>query len=261
MKYAINIENATVSLQGNKVLYDINWKVKKGSKYFILGANGSGKTTLVRMLLGYIWAHYGAKIEVLNQKFWHTDINELRKSIAWISPFIQKNIEPCTTGVDMVLSGKTGTLGFFRQAHKKELDEVEKLLSSINALHLANKDFSKMSSGEQMKILVARALNADAQLMILDEPSVFLDITERENFLKIIDKLAKEKNDLTIIFITQRIEDILPSFTEGMILKSGKIEVIGDREEILTTQTLKKAFNVDVKLIKTSNGRLWSIVE
>jgi len=261
MEYAINIEHAKVSLQGKEILHDINWKVISGAKYFILGANGSGKTTLVRTLLGYIWAHYGAKIEILGQKFWHTDINELRKSIAWISPFIQKTIEPNTTGVDIVLSGKTGTLGFFRAATEKELDEVTKILNDLNGLHLANKDFSQMSSGEQMKILVARALNANPKLMILDEPSVYLDITERENFLKIVDNLARTKKDLTIIFITQRIEDILPSFNQGMILKSGEIVFQGEREEILTSETLKKAFNVDIKLIKTENGRLWSIVE
>lgn len=261
MEYAIKIENAKVSLQGVEILHDINWKVKSGSKYFILGANGSGKTTLVRTLLGYIWAHYGARIEVLGEKFWHTDINELRKHIAWISPFIQKTIEPNTTGVDMVLSGKTGTLGYFKAATEDELNTVEKILTDLNGLHLANKDFSKMSSGEQMKILVARALNSNPKLMILDEPSVYLDITERENFLKIVDKLAKEKKDLTIIFITQRIEDILPSFEEGMILKSGEIIFEGKREEILTPEILKQAFNVDIKLIKTDSGRFWSIVE
>ncbi len=261
MEYAINIENAKVSLQGREILHNINWKVKKGAKYFVLGANGSGKTTLVRTLLGYIWAHYGAQIEVIGEKFWHTDINELRKHIAWISPFIQKTIEPNTTGVDMVLSGKTGTLGYFKAATQDELETVEKILTDLNGLHLANKDFSKMSSGEQMKILVARALNSNPKLMILDEPSVYLDITERENFLKIIDNLAKTKKDLTIIFITQRIEDILPSFNEGMVLKSGEIIFEGKREKILTPEILKQAFNVDIKLIKTENGRFWSIVE
>ena len=261
MNYAIKMENVCVSLQGTEVLHDINWKVEKGSKYFILGANGSGKTTLVKTLLGYIWAHYGANIEILGEKFWHTDINELRKSIAWISPFLQKEIEPCTTGVDMVLSGKTGTLGFFRKATDIELTEVETILKEINGLHLANKDFSKMSSGEQMKILVARALNSNPKLMILDEPSVYLDITERENFLKIIDNLAKNKKELTIIFITQRIEDILPSFTEGMILKNGKIKSLGKRKEILTSEILKQAFGINIKLIQTENGRLWSVVE
>lgn len=260
-KYAVNVENMKVSLSGKEILHNISWKVRRGAKYFILGANGSGKTTLVRTLLGYIWAHYGANIEVLGNKYWHCDVNEVRKLIAWVSPFFQKTVEGATTGVDVILSGKTGTLGFFRAATSDELEEVKNLLVSMNGLHLANKDFSKMSSGEQMKILVARALISSPELMIFDEPSVYLDIAERENFLRIVDRLAKERDDLTIIFISQRIEDILPSFSEGMILKNGQIEVEGQRDEILTSTTLKKAFGVDIRLIKTENGRLWSVVE
>lgn len=260
-EYAIKIEDATVLLNGKEILHNITWKVKTGTKYFILGSNGSGKTTLVRTLLGYIWPRYGANIEILGQKYGKTDINELRKDIAWISPFIQKTIEGATTGVDMVLSGKTGTLGFFRAAKEEELEEVRQLLVSMNGLHLANKDFSQMSSGEQMKILVARALMAKPKLMILDEPSVYLDLAEREFFLKTVDNIAKTNKDLTIIFITQRIEDILPTFTNGMILKNGKILFEGTKEEILTANSLKNAFGVDVDLIKTQNGRLWSIVK
>lgn len=260
-KYAVNIQNASVYLKGNEILHNISWKVENGAKYFILGANGAGKTTLVRTLLGYIWPHYGAEVEILGQKYGRVDINEVRKSISWVSPFIQKNIEPDTTGVDMVLSGKTGTLGFFRAATNEELEEVENLLKSMNGLHLANKDFSQMSSGEQMKILVARALIAKPKLMILDEPSVYLDITEREFFLKVVKNLAKTRSDLTIIFISQRIEDILPEFTQGMILKKGEIIIEGNREEILTTKTLKNAFGVDIELVTTSNGRIWSIVK
>ena len=259
--YAIKVENMRVSLSGKEILHNISWKVKNGAKYFILGANGSGKTTLVRTILGYIWAHYGASVEVLGNKYWHCDVNEVRKSIAWVSPFFQKTVEGSTTGVDIILSGKTGTLGFFRAAKNDELDEVEKLLVSMNGLHLANKDFTKMSSGEQMKILVARALIAKPQLMILDEPSVYLDIAEREQFLKVVETLATEQEDLTIIFISQRIEDILPVFKEGMILKNGQIEFEGKRDEVLTPEILKRAFGVNIQLIKTLNGRFWSIVE
>jgi len=257
---AIKIENASVFLKGKEILHNINWQVKCGAKYFILGANGSGKTTLVSTILGYLWPKYGANVEVLGHKFGKTDINEVRKSIAWVSPFMQKKIEGATTGVDMILSGKIGALSFSRAASEEELNTVETLLRSMNGLHLANKYISDMSSGEQMKILIARALISEPELMIFDEPSVYLDLAEREFFLKIVDKLASERKDLTIIFISQRIEDILPSFEEGMILKSGKIEAEGTREEVLTAETLKRAFGVEVDLIKTPNGRLWSVV-
>ncbi len=259
--YAVKIENASVYLQGKEILHNINWKLERGAKYFILGSNGSGKTTLVRTMLGYLWPKYGAGVEILGQKFGKTDINEVRKSIAWVSPFMQKKMEAATTGVDMILSGKVGSLGFFRSATEEELSEVEALLKNMNGLHLANKYISDMSSGEQMKILIARALICKPELMILDEPSVYLDLAEREFFLKIVDNLALTHRDLTMIFISQRIEDILPAFVSGMILKSGRILQEGKREEILTPNTLKEAFGVDVELIKTQNGRLWSIVK
>ena len=147
-EYAVNIENATVCLNQKEILHSMNWKVKKGERYFILGANGAGKTTLVRMLLGYIWPLYGAKIEILGKQFGRVDLNELRKSIAWVSPFIQKHLKSSDIGVDTVLSGGGGSLGFGRQAVKDELKKVEELLVSLDAIHLANKSICEMSSGE-----------------------------------------------------------------------------------------------------------------
>ncbi len=255
---AIKIENADVFLGQNKILHNICLKIKKGEKYFILGANGAGKTTLVKTILGYVWPKYGATVEILGKRFGKFDLNELRKSIAWVSPFIEEYLE--TTAVDTILSAQEGSLGFFRKATQDELERVKELLISLDALHLANKNMRQMSSGEKMKILMARALAAKPELMILDEPSAYLDITQREFILKIINDLALKNPDLTIIFISQRIEDILPSFDRGMILKDGQVEFTGSREEVLCEENLKKAFGVDISLIKTPNGRLWSVV-
>ena len=118
-----------------------------------------------------------------------------------------------------------------------------------------------MSSGEQVKILIARALITKPQLMILDEPTVYMDITGREFLLKTIDNLAQTRPELTILFITQRIEDILPTFNQGIILKQGRIVANGTRDEILTGDKLKEAFDFDIRLIHTSSGRLWTVIE
>ena len=260
MEYAIEIENSNIFLNRIEILHNINWKLEKGEKFFILGANGAGKTTLVKTILGYIWPKWGGIVKVLGKQFGRVDLNELRKKIAWISPFITDKLSN-NTGVDVILSGREGSWGFFRRASESELNEVEALLNSLNALHLANKKIHEMSSGEQMKILIARALILKPELMILDEPNVFLDIKEREFFLKIIDKIVKENKDLTVIYISQRIEDILPCFTNGMILKEGKILFEGKREEVLTKENLKTAFDVDLNLIETKEGRLWGVVE
>lgn len=259
--YAIDIKNATVCLKQKEILHNINWKIKRGEKFFILGANGAGKTTLVRTILGYVWALQGANVEVLGEKLGRVDLNELRKKIAWVSPFIQKHLKASDIGVDTVLSGKEGSLGFGRQATNDELEEVKKLLISLDALHLANKSICEMSSGEQMKILIARALILNPELMILDEPNVFLDIKERELFLKNLKNLLKNYPELTVIFISQRVEDILPEFTKGMILKNGEIIFSGTKDEVLTEENLKHVFGLNIKLIKTDNGRLWSVIE
>ncbi len=257
----INIENADVYLKRNKILNNINLKIKKGEKCFILGANGAGKTTLIKTILGYIFPKYGAKVEVFGQEFGKTDLNEVRKSIAWISPFLTETFEFGMTGTNVVLSGLEGFLGFYRKASKDELQIVEKLLASLNALHLANKNIKEMSSGEQMKIMIARALISKPKLMILDEPNVFLDIKEKESLLKTIEKIALKNPDLTMIFISQRIEDILPIFDYGIILKNGEIHSKGIRHEILTEENLNKIFDLNIKLTQTKNGRLWCIIE
>lgn len=258
-RFAVNIKNATICINGKEILHNINWCIKRGEKTFILGANGAGKTTLVKTILGYIWSLYGAEIEVLDNLFGKTNLNTLRKSIAWVSPFIQQYLDPGLTGLDMVLSGPDGYLGFYRKATEQELSAAEDLLINLNATHLANKSIMEMSSGEQMKILIARALLTKPELMILDEPNVYLDIAEREFILNKVNDIAINNPNLTIIFISQRIEDILPVFSRGMILNNGKIDVIGSREEVLTPKNLKTAFGIDIKLIKTENGRLWAL--
>lgn len=258
---AINIEKATVMMDDNVILKDISLQIKKGEKCFILGANGAGKTTLIRTILGYIWPLYGAKVEVLGNLYGATNLNELRKKIAWVSPFIQQHLDRTLTGLDMVLSATDGYLGFYRKATDEELEKAEKLLNNLNALHLANKSILGMSSGEQMKILIARALLTKPELMIFDEPNVYLDITEREFVLKTIKTIAQENPDLTIIFISQRIEDILPEFKMGLIINKGEIFAQGSREEILTEENLSEVFKTPIKLLKTASGRFWAITD
>ncbi len=258
-EFAINIENATVNIDGKEILHNISWQVNRGDKCFILGANGAGKTTLVKTVLGYIWPLYGAKVEVLGNLYGAVNLTHLRKSIAWVSPFIQQHLDPALTGLDMVLSGQDGFLGFYRKATDEEMEKATILLEKLNAIHLANKSILGMSSGQQMKILIARALLTTPELMIFDEPNVYLDIAEREFVLKTINEIASEKPELTMVFISQRIEDILPVFDKGMILNSGNIDVVGSRDDVLTSENLKKAFGIDVELMRSKSGRLWAI--
>ncbi len=262
MPKVIDIENARVFLSGQEILKGINWSVEKGERCFILGANGAGKTTLVRTLMGYAWPLFGAKVEVLGARFGHVNLQLLRKRIAWVSPLMHQWLgDREWTGREMVLSGPDATIGLFREATAEEEEKAAVLMASLRATHLMDRKVVTMSSGEQVKVLIARALMTNPELMILDEPSVFLDIAGREFLLHTIAELAESRPELTIVFITQRIEDILPAFSRGMILKQGQILAHGAREEVLTEENLKAAFDLDIRLIQAKNGRLWTVIE
>ncbi len=261
---AIDIADATVFLGGREILHQLHWQLPRGERCFILGANGAGKTTLVRMLLGYAWPLFGARVEVLGARFGHVNLKELRRRIAWVSPLVHQWLggERAWTGREMVLSGIEGTIGLFCDVSEADEQRAAELLELLHAERLADRLVHQMSSGEQVKILIARALMADPELMILDEPSVFLDLAGREFLLQTIESLAQKCPDLTMIFITQRIEDILPSvFTHGMILRDGHVLARGSREDILTPELLSDAYGLNIRLMEGRDGRLWSMIE
>ncbi|MDD5697752.1 MAG: ATP-binding cassette domain-containing protein [Victivallaceae bacterium] len=257
----IEIRNAEVFLGGKTVLHDFNWQVKAGEHWFILGANGAGKTTLVKVLMGYAWPVFGAEVRVLGARYGAVNLSELRRNIAWVSPFMQRWTSGGWNALQLVISGLDGTLGLFRDYRPGERDKALEIMDRLGCAQLAEQHIDAMSSGEQVKILICRALMHNPELMLLDEACVHLDLKSRELLLETIDALARRENTPTIIFITQRIDDLLPVFSRGMILKAGRIVVQGAREAILSEENLFRAYDMPVKLKTNSAGRIWPVLE
>ena len=261
-KTVIKVNNADLFLGEKQILFDIRWNVMQGEHWFILGPNGSGKTTLTRMIMGYIWPKFGGEIKVLGNTFGKCDITAIRKRISWVSPFLEKWTSSKKWNVDeVVISGVDSSIGLYRNSTHTERKKALEILDIIQAKELINKQFAELSSGEQIKVLIARALIAKPKIMILDEACAYLDLKSREFLLDTIDKLAKDSNSPTIIFVTQRIEEIIPAINKGLIISNGRIITSGDRERVLTEKNIEKTFNMPVKLIKTQTGRLWPLVD
>jgi iron complex transport system ATP-binding protein len=160
---------------------------------------------------------------------------------------------------DLVYSGFDSALGVFREISVQEKNIAESMMKKMGILHLADRSFQTLSSGEQMRVLICRALVMRPELLILDEPCVFLDPAGREELLKTVESLAKSDPDITILFITQRISDITPLFSNGLLLSDGCIFARGCADELLTGEKLSKLFKVDMQLIEGKNGRKWSV--
>lgn len=231
-----------ISLLKNKqhILKNINWEVKKGEHWVILGANGSGKTMMLKMLSGYIWPSEG-EIFVLGKKFGEVDLSTLRQTIGWVSFDLQTKMPEITT-FEVVLSGYFASIGLYQKPTDAVSKKAKGLIRFVGLKEHKDNLFSLLSYGEQKKVLIARSLMNKPKLLLLDEPCSGLDMRARKKFLGFIEKIAKMKSGPTIIFVTHHIEEIVPGIKNVLALKKGKIIKMGKKEEILTAQFMKDIY-------------------
>lgn len=259
----IELSDVTVNLGGRDVLRDARWTVGREDHWFVLGCNGSGKTTLMNVIMACVWPRWGAVVRVLGCRLGECDVRALRRRIGWISPGLQErtlgNSGRRLTGLQVALSGFDATIGVFREPTGEEVRQAGEALEAMGCPALADRPFSNLSSGEQMRVLIARALVHRPEILILDEPCAHLDINAREHFLASLDILARSPESPVILFVTHRIEDILPSFTHGLLMRDGLILAADRRERVLNEPMLERTFGLPVRLHRFG-GRYWPYI-
>lgn len=237
------------------ILNKINWTVRSGEHWAILGLNGSGKTTLLNMINGYIWPSKG-EISVLGKKFGTVDLRELRKSIGWVSSSLQERLYASETAEEIVLSGKFATIGLYDKPAEKDVEQALFLLEQLGCGHLTKRAYKTLSQGEKQKILIARALINSPELLILDEPCIGLDVFSREQLLSMIEQMGKQASGPALLYVTHHIEEILPVFSHTLLLRKGGIHSSGKTNEVLTGNNLSQFFEAPVDVL-WQNQRAW----
>lgn len=243
----ININNISWKSGNRYILKKINWSVKCGEHWAILGLNGSGKTSLLNLINGYIWPSKGT-ISVFGKKFGAYDIRELRKSIGMVSSYLQEKFYTTETAEEIVLSGKFATIGLYNHISSEDKKNVKSILKSLDCTNIIKKPYFILSQGEKQKVLIARALINFPRILIFDEPLSGLDIFGREHLLSYIEHIGKKKNAPTIIYVTHRIEEIIPVFSHVLLLKKGEIYLQGTKKYILTNKKLSDFFETPVSI-------------
>lgn len=255
----IHIENIKLYRNEKLILDRLNWQVEKNQHWAILGLNGSGKTTLLKVINGYIWPNEG-KVQVLGETYGETYIPKLRRRIGWVSNAMIDNLNWQDNAIEIVLSGKFGALRLFEEVSEAEIEEAVRIMKQFNCDYLANKTFEYLSQGERQRIQISRAIMANPDILILDEPCGGLDIIERENLLQTIEQIAGRENCPTLIYVTHHVEEILPCFQHVLLMKDGKDAATGTREQILTEPVLSNFFGRDVSL-QIQRDRAWIAVK
>ncbi|OEF95718.1 ABC transporter ATP-binding protein [Desulfuribacillus alkaliarsenatis] len=251
----LHITNLSWRREQKYILQNINWSIRHGEHWALLGLNGSGKTTLLNIINGYIWPTSG-EVEVLGKKFGSFDLRVLRKSIGWVSSSLQEKLYRNETAEDIIISGKYATIGLYDNPVEDDRDLAMQQLQLLDCEHLFKRTYNTLSQGERQKVLIARALMSSPKLLILDEPCAGLDVFSREHLLNTIESLAQQVDAPTLIYVTHHIEEIMPVFNKTLLLKQGTVHSGGNTQEVLTSSRLSNFFNHNVE-VQWSNERAW----
>ena len=230
----------------------VNWQVKSGEHWVILGANGSGKTSLLKALTGYMMPTRG-EITLLGQEYGGSDWRELRKRIGVVSSSISHLVHDDDSGLEIVVGGSQAMIGFWGRISRSERERARRVLSLLRVPQAVGRNWEVLSQGERQRVLIARALMAKPVILILDEPCEGLDPVAREKFLNDLRKLAKRKNAPGLVLVTHHIEEIVPEFTHILALRQGRIIYAGPKSGGLNGQTLKKIFDAPLSVWKSDS--------
>lgn len=238
MNNLIKLENVFVSYGRTVVLSNINLTINKGDYIGIVGANGSGKTTLVKAILGLIPLKEGY-INFFKEK-------DKEILIGYVPQKTQgnENIFPATVK-EITLLGTLAKKKNLRLFTSADFESVKFILKKLHIFELQNKRIGQLSGGEYQRVILARALVNNPDLLILDEPTTALDPNIREELFSILDELNQNQNT-TILFISHDISTI-GKFTKKILYLDHKVIFFGTYDEFCKSEEMTKYFGFNTQ--------------
>ena len=241
----LEVKNGSFSYHRNAaVLKDISFSAEPGEILSILGPNGVGKTTLLKCMLGFLKWNSG-EVLIDGQRR-----NSIKSSDFWqrAAYVPQARTQTFTYSCEeTVLMGRGPYLSLFEQPKQKDIEIAERSMEMAGVTHLASKNCNEISGGELQLVLIARALAAEPELLIMDEPETGLDFRNQLIVLNLIRRLSRE-NGLTILLNTHYPEHAIDISDKALILNRDGHSCFGRAAEVITEENLRKAFEVDVRI-------------
>jgi iron complex transport system ATP-binding protein len=247
----LNIKSLSVQRNGKRILSNVNWQIRKGENWVVLGSNGSGKTTMLSTLLGYFVPTRG-DITLLGEQYGNCDWRQLRMKLGIVSSSLRQLMAEDEPALHSVITGKYAMIDLWGRPKPVDVLEAKTILRLIECQKLANRPWAVLSQGERQRILIGRALMAQPEVLILDEPCAGLDPAAREHFLQFLERLGQEKGAPTFILVTHHVEEITAMYTHALMLKSGRVIANGLLKKTLNSANLSATFSANVKLRKRS---------
>jgi iron complex transport system ATP-binding protein len=244
------IDFAKVSLRrgGKTLVGPVTWAVELDERWVVIGPNGAGKTSLLRIAAAMEHPSSGTAY-VLGERLGRTDAAELRSRVGLSSSALSQRVPDDEVVRDLVVSASYAVLGRWREPYEEvDYEQAIDMLESVGAEHLAERTYGTLSEGERKRVLIARSLMTDPELLLLDEPAAGLDLGGREELVARMADLAADPDAPATVLVTHHVEEIPQGFSHCLLLSEGKVVASGLLTDVLTSENLSIAFGQSIAL-------------
>ncbi|MBF6185246.1 MULTISPECIES: ABC transporter ATP-binding protein [Nocardia] len=244
----IDFTDVTIRRSGHTLVGPVTWQVELDERWVVLGPNGAGKTSLLRIAAAETHPTSGTA-NLLGETLGRVDVSELRPRIGLSSAALAGRVPRDEKVLDLVVSAGYAVLGRWRERYDDmDTDRAVDMLESLGAEHLSDRTYGTLSEGERKRVLIARALMTDPELLLLDEPAAGLDLGGREELVERLGDLAADPDAPAIVLVTHHVEEIPPGFTHALLLNEGEVVAQGLLGDVLTSENLSEAFRQAIAL-------------
>lgn len=245
----IVVRNLSATYDDHLVYSDVSMTVMAGEWVVIIGPNGAGKSTLLRSIAGL--TDMPGSVSIDGRSINEISARKRAQKVAFVpqAPLLP----PGMTVNDYVLLGRTPYLSLLGTETKTDLRVASQMLGLLAVGDLARRDISTLSGGEAQRVVLARALTQEPQILLLDEPTSALDLGRQQETMQVIDDLRLDRN-LTVV-TTMHDLTLAGQFADRLLLlNGGGILAEGTPDEVLTSETISKHYGANVRVIRDSDG-------
>lgn len=248
MSSVVRVDEIVVVRDGRSILGPLSWQISEGERWVVLGPNGAGKSTLFSLLAAQSHPSTG-KVSILESELGKVDIFELRPRIGFVSSTLVEQVPEGEKVLDLVMTAAYAIVGRWQEEYDLwDESRAISLLTILGVRDLRERFFSTLSEGEKKRVLIARALMPNPELLLLDEPASGLDLGGREDLLIRLRELAQDPTSPATVIITHHVEEIPQGTTHVLLLKDGEIIASGPIAEVLTGAYLAKTYGIELSL-------------
>lgn len=240
MEHYFMTRDLAVGYDGNILIHDINIRLERGKILTLIGPNGAGKSTILKSITRQLQTIAGT-VEVEGSAIARWSPKTLAQRMAVV---LTQRISPeLMTCAQVVAMGRYPYTNMFGKLTPEDTTAVEQALEQVHALELAQRDFMTLSDGQRQRILLARAICQEPEIIVLDEPTAYLDIRYKIELLDILREMAREKG-VTILMSLHEIDLAMKVSDTLLCVKGDTIEASGAPEEILKDHTIERLYGI-----------------